>query len=102
MYIVLQGIGAYFFINLVYSGELTIIIIAPMVWGPVSDHVGRRPVSAACLLILALSCVGLARVPTSDYWLLMLLRCLQASGSASTIAIGIFFQSCIYLTPFLY
>jgi MFS family permease len=60
-----------------------------MFWGPISDHVGRRPISAVCLLILSLSCVGLALVPTSDYWLLMLLRCLQASGSASTIAIGI-------------
>ncbi|CAA7265936.1 unnamed protein product [Cyclocybe aegerita] len=62
--------------------------VAPMVWGPVSDHVGRRPISAACLLILSLSCIGLALVPTSDFWLLMLLRCIQASGSASTIAIG--------------
>lgn len=59
-----------------------------MVWGTVSDHIGRRPISAACLLILSLSCVGLALVPTSAYWLLMVLRCLQATGSASTIAIG--------------
>ena len=42
---------------------------------------------AACLLVLSLSCIGLALVPTSDYWLLMVLRCLQAAGSASTIAI---------------
>lgn len=66
---------------------------APMLWGPVSDHVGRRPISAACLLILSLSCVGLALVPTSDFWLLMLLRCLQAAGSASTIAIGVWFSA---------
>lgn len=62
--------------------------IAPMVWGPVSDHVGRRPIFSGCLLILSLTCVGLALVPISAYWLLMLLRCLQAAGSASTIAIG--------------
>jgi MFS family permease len=42
----------------------------------------------ACLAILSLSCVGLALVPTSAYWLLMLLRCLQATGSASTITLG--------------
>lgn len=42
----------------------------------------------ACLIILSVSCVGLALVPNNAYWLLMLLRCLQATGSASTIAIG--------------
>lgn len=73
--------------------------LAPMLWGPLSDHVGRRPVSAICLLILTLSCVGLALVPTSDYWLLMLLRCLQATGSASTIAIGKNFSNGIFLSP---
>lgn len=61
---------------------------APMFWGPVADRWGRRPSFLACLLILALSCVGLALVPTSSYWLLMLLRSIQAAGSASTIALG--------------
>ncbi|KAF9537815.1 MFS general substrate transporter [Agrocybe pediades] len=75
-------------INLTVTMYIVLQGMAPMLWGPVSDHVGRRPISAACLLILSLSCVGLARVSTSDYWLLMLLRCLQATGSASTIAIG--------------
>ena len=32
--------------------------------------------------------LGLALVPTNAYWLLMLLRCLQAAGSASTVALG--------------
>lgn len=41
-----------------------------------------------CMLVLALACVGLALVPTNAYWLLMVLRCLQAAGSASTIALG--------------
>ena len=59
-----------------------------MIWGTTSDYFGRRPITAACLLILSLSCIGLALVPTSAYWLLMVLRCLQAAGSASTIAIG--------------
>jgi MFS family permease len=59
-----------------------------MIWGTISDYFGRRPITAACLLVLSLSCIGLALVPTSAYWLLMILRCLQAAGSASTIAIG--------------
>lgn len=41
-----------------------------------------------CMVVLSLACVGLALVPTDAYWLLMLLRCLQAAGSASTIALG--------------
>lgn len=40
------------------------------------------------MLVLSLACVGLALVPTDAYWLLMMLRCLQAAGSASTIALG--------------
>lgn len=61
--------------------------IAPMLWGPMADRIGRRPIFLACLLLLALSCVGLALVPTSDYWLLIVLRCVQAAGSASTVAL---------------
>lgn len=41
-----------------------------------------------CLLLLAVSCVGLALVPTNAYWLLLFLRCFQSAGSASTIALG--------------
>lgn len=64
------------------------LYIAPMFWGTLADRVGRRPTFLACLLVLCLACVGLALVPTSAYWLLMLLRCIQAAGSASTIALG--------------
>ncbi|KAJ6573483.1 MFS general substrate transporter [Mycena vulgaris] len=53
-------------LNMVFQG------ISPMFWGTLSD----------------LSCVGLALTPTHDYWLLLFLRCFQAAGSASTIAIG--------------
>ena len=70
-----------------------------MFWGTISDYFGRRPTTAACLLVLSLSCIGLAQVPTSAYWLLMVLRCLQAAGSASTIAIG---NIHLFLTPFLF
>jgi len=62
--------------------------ITPMFWGTIADKVGRRPIFIACLLTLCLSCMGLALTPTNAYWLLLLLRCLQASGSASTVALG--------------
>ncbi|KDR78741.1 hypothetical protein GALMADRAFT_223989 [Galerina marginata CBS 339.88] len=75
-------------INLTVTTYVVLQGVAPMVWGPVADQVGRRPTYALCLLILALSCIGLALVPTSNYGMLIGLRCLQACGSASTIAIG--------------
>jgi len=65
--------------------------LAPMMWSTLSDRWGRRPIIFACLAILSLSCVGLALVPTSAYWLLVLLRCVQATGSASTIALGMYY-----------
>ena len=61
---------------------------APMLWGTMSDRWGRRPMFIGCMVVLSLSCVGLALVPTDAYWALMLLRCLQALGSASTVALG--------------
>jgi MFS family permease len=72
------------------------ILLAPMLWGTFSDRWGRRPMFIGCMISLALSCVGLALVPTSEYWLLMVLRCLQAFGSASTIALGMCL--CVFLT----
>ncbi|KAF8143315.1 major facilitator superfamily domain-containing protein [Mycena galopus ATCC 62051] len=70
-------------LNMVFQG------LSPMFWGTISDTYGRRHSFILCLLLLSLSCVGLALTPTSDYWLLLLLRCFQAAGSASTIAISV-------------
>ncbi|PCH33996.1 MFS general substrate transporter [Wolfiporia cocos MD-104 SS10] len=62
--------------------------VSPMFWGTLADRYGRRPMFLGCMLVLGLTCVGLALMPTDAYWLLMLLRCIQAAGSASTIALG--------------
>ncbi|KAI0257007.1 MFS general substrate transporter [Lactifluus subvellereus] len=78
-------------INLTVTMYMVMQGISPMIWGTLSDRWGRRPMMFACLATLSLSCVGLALVPTSAYWLLMLLRCLQAAGSASTVALGTYF-----------
>ena len=87
----MQGVCAPFtilFNRFTFDHSLSVFDLAPMVWGTLSDHWGRRPTMIACLATLSLSCVGLALVPTSAYWLLMLLRCLQAAGSASTVVLG--------------
>ncbi|KAK7695413.1 hypothetical protein QCA50_000049 [Cerrena zonata] len=75
-------------INLTVTVYMILQGVSPMIWGPLADRWGRRLIFLACLLILALSCVGLALTPTTEYWLLIFLRCIQAGGSASTIAVG--------------
>ncbi|KAI0081828.1 MFS general substrate transporter [Panus rudis PR-1116 ss-1] len=75
-------------INLTVTVYVVFQGIAPMLWGSISDRLGRRPIFLICLLFLALTCVGVALTPTNAYWLLLFLRCLQAFGSASTIALG--------------
>jgi MFS family permease len=60
-----------------------------MAWGALADQIGRRPLFLLCLFLLSASCVGLALVPTNAYWLLLVLRCFQAAGSASTVALAV-------------
>ncbi|KAJ7195657.1 MFS general substrate transporter [Mycena pura] len=75
-------------INLTVTMYIVFQGVAPMFWATLADSWGRRPMFICCLLLLSISCVGLALVPTNDYWLLLFLRCFQAAGSASTIALG--------------
>ncbi|KAJ9139138.1 Major facilitator superfamily transporter multidrug resistance [Pleurostoma richardsiae] len=75
-------------LNQTVTAYLVMQGISPMLWGPLSDRYGRRPVFLACLVVLIGSCVGLALCPLDAFWLLIVLRCLQAAGCASTIALG--------------
>lgn len=75
-------------LNLTVTIYLAMQGCSPMLWGPLSDRYGRRPMFLICLLILIGSCLGLAVCPTSAFWLLLLLRAVQAGGCASTIALG--------------
>ncbi|KIY69160.1 MFS general substrate transporter [Cylindrobasidium torrendii FP15055 ss-10] len=75
-------------INITVTVYMVFQGVSPMLFGTLADQIGRRPIFAACLFILCASCVGLALVPTNAYWLLVVLRCVQAAGSASTIALG--------------
>lgn len=60
--------------------------IAPSIWGPLSDAKGRRVAYFFTFLVFLGACVGLAE--TKNYATLIVLRSLQSSGSASTIAVG--------------
>lgn len=75
-------------INLTVTVFLIFQALTPSVWGTAADTFGRRPVYFMTLTIFALACLGTALCPTSDYWLLMLMRIAQASGGSATIAIG--------------
>ncbi|KAL1618546.1 hypothetical protein SLS56_010520 [Neofusicoccum ribis] len=60
--------------------------IAPSLWGPISDCIGRRQVLIWTLLLFHLTNIALALAPTTP--LLTALRALQALASSATISLG--------------
>lgn len=73
-------------VNLTVTSYLIFQGIAPSLWGPVSDVKGRRVAYTCTFIVFVGACIGLAE--TRNYATLIVLRCLQSTGSASTIAIG--------------
>lgn len=73
-------------VNLTVTSYLIFQAIAPSLWGPISDVKGRRIAYCCTFLVFFGACIGLAE--TKNYATLIVLRCLQSTGSASTIAIG--------------
>lgn len=73
-------------VNLTITSYLIFQGIAPSFWGPVSDVRGRRVAYCCTFAVFLGACIGLAE--SKDYATLVVLRCLQSAGSASTIAIG--------------
>jgi MFS family permease len=62
--------------------------ITPSFFGSASDTYGRRPVFMATMVIYIGANIGLALMPTSAYWLLLVLRAIQSTGGSAVIAIG--------------
>ncbi|KAK9321065.1 major facilitator superfamily domain-containing protein [Lipomyces orientalis] len=60
--------------------------LSPTVWGAIADVHGRRITYICTFVIFFGACIGLAE--TRHYHQLLILRCLQSTGSASTVAIG--------------
>jgi MFS family permease len=73
-------------INLTVTSYLIFQGLAPSLWGPISDVKGRRVAYGCTFLVFLGACIGLAL--SQNYPTLFILRCLQSTGSASTIAIG--------------
>jgi MFS family permease len=73
-------------INLTVTSYLIFQGLSPSLWGAVADVHGRRLTYICTFIILFGSCIGLAEI--KHYYQLVILRCLQSTGSASTIAIG--------------
>lgn len=73
-------------VNLTVTSYLIFQGLAPSLWGPISDVKGRRVAYCCTFLVFIGACAGLAL--SNNYSALVVLRCLQSTGSASTIAIG--------------
>ncbi|KAI1426917.1 major facilitator superfamily domain-containing protein [Xylaria sp. FL1777] len=73
-------------VDLTLMSYLVLQAIAPSIWGPLSDAKGRRLTYFCTFLVFLGACIGLAKTP--NYATLIVLRSLQSSGSASTIAVG--------------
>ncbi|KAM0753668.1 MFS general substrate transporter [Meredithblackwellia eburnea MCA 4105] len=75
-------------ISLAVTIYLIFQAITPSFFGSMSDSFGRRPVYIGTLVVYMAANVGLALCPTNAYWLLLVLRALQATGGSAVISIG--------------
>ncbi|KAI9733473.1 MAG: hypothetical protein M1818_007221 [Claussenomyces sp. TS43310] len=73
-------------INLSITTYLIFQGLAPSFIGSLSDETGRRPSYIICFIIYLGACIGLAL--QNSYAALMVLRCLQSSGSSGTVALA--------------
>lgn len=73
-------------VNLSVTSYMIFQGLSPSLWGSITDVVGRRPVYLVTMVVYIGACLGLAF--TRNYAELIVFRCLQSIGSASSIAIG--------------
>ncbi|KIW19321.1 hypothetical protein PV08_03615 [Exophiala spinifera] len=73
-------------VNLTVTCYMIFQGLSPTIWGAVADALGRRVTYCCTLVVFLGACIGLAE--TKDFATLMVLRCVQSTGSASTIALG--------------
>lgn len=68
-------------VQLTLSGYLVCFAVGQIVYGPISDHIGRKPVLLTALALYIAVCLGC--VFASSIEMLTALRCLQAFGVAA-------------------
>lgn len=73
-------------INLSVTSYMLFQGASPSLWGSLADVTGRRPIYLITFAIYVAACIGLSL--TTNYAELIVFRCLQSTGSASTIALG--------------
>ncbi|CAK7221107.1 hypothetical protein SBRCBS47491_004415 [Sporothrix bragantina] len=75
-------------VDLTLTVYLVVQATAPSVFAGLSDALGRRPILLGCLCIYTGACIGIALTPSSSFWLLLLLRAIQAMGGSPAIGTG--------------
>ena len=73
-------------INLTVTTYMIFQGLAPTIYGDLADMAGRRPANITGFVIYMGANIGLAL--QNSYPDLLVLRCLQSSGSSGTIALG--------------
>lgn len=68
------------------TSYLAIQGLSPLLWGPLSDTLGRRPIYISSFVVYIIANLVLSFTP--NYVVLLLFRALQSAGSASTVSIG--------------
>jgi MFS family permease len=75
-------------ISLAVTTYLVFQAVTPSFFGSASDTFGRRPIFLLVMAIYIGANIGLALCPTSEYWLLLFLRAVQATGGSGVVSIG--------------
>ncbi|KAL8946758.1 MAG: hypothetical protein Q9222_006886, partial [Ikaeria aurantiellina] len=73
-------------INLTLTSYMIFQGLAPTIFGDLADMIGRRPVYILGFVIYIGANIGLA--VQNNYAALLVLRCLQSTGSSGTVALG--------------
>lgn len=75
-------------ISLAVTVYLIFQAVTPSFFGAASDSYGRRPIWLFTMTIYLGANIGLAVCPTNAFWLLLVLRAIQATGGSAVLSIG--------------